>query len=69
MALDLLIKNGTLVDGTGAPRRRADVGIAGGRIVAVGKVGDTAARTLDADGLIVAPGFIDGHTHMDAQVA
>ena len=69
MALDLLIRNGTIVDGSGAARYRADVGIAGGRIVEIGRARSAAARTIDADGLVVAPGFIDGHTHMDAQVA
>jgi N-acyl-D-aspartate/D-glutamate deacylase len=69
MALDLLIRNGTIVDGSGQPRYQADVGIANGRIEAIGRIGDAATRIIDAHGLIVAPGFIDGHTHMDAQVA
>src|SRR6187401_3369232 len=64
MGCDLLIRNATLVDGTGAPARRADVGIAGGKIVSPG----SAKRTIDADGLVLAPGFIDPHTHYDAQI-
>jgi N-acyl-D-amino-acid deacylase len=68
MAYDLLIKNGTVVDGTGAPRVRADVAIAGGKIAEVGKIKDSAAKVIDADGLIVAPGFVDPHTHYDAQI-
>ena len=65
--LDIAIRGGEVIDGTGAARRRADVGIAEGRIAAVGDVGDSR-RELDASGLVVAPGFVDVHAHVDAQV-
>src|SRR6266513_152475 len=68
MTYDILIKNGTVIDGTGAPARRADVGIADGKIVEVGAISGHARRTIDAEGLVVAPGFIDPHTHYDAQI-
>ena len=66
--LDLVLRGGRVCDGSGAPARDADVGIQAGRIVAVGRPGGGARRTLDAGGLVVAPGFIDVHTHYDAQV-
>jgi len=69
MGLDLLIRNGTIVDGSGAARYQGDVGIRQGQIVEIGRIRAGAERVIDADGLIVAPGFVDGHTHMDAQVA
>jgi N-acyl-D-amino-acid deacylase len=68
MTYDLVIRNGMLVDGTGAPARRADVAIAGGKIAEVGRVTDGAATVIDAADLVVAPGFIDPHTHYDAQI-
>ena len=65
MSCDIVLKGGTVVDGTGAPAKRADVGIANGKFV---PVSGTAKRTIDASGLVVAPGFIDPHTHYDAQI-
>jgi len=68
MPYDLVIKNGVLIDGSGLPRYRADVGVRHGRIVSIGRIRERAREIIDADGLVVAPGFVDGHTHMDAQI-
>ncbi|HCD26421.1 MAG TPA: amidohydrolase, partial [Gammaproteobacteria bacterium] len=68
MSYDLLIKNGTVVDGSGGARYRADVAVSDGKIAAIGKINARAKQQIDAEGHIVAPGFVDGHTHMDAQI-
>jgi len=68
MAYDLLIRGGRVVDGSGLPSYVADVGVKDGKVVAVGKLNDGAARVIDAAGLAVSPGFIDHHTHLDAQM-
>ncbi|MGC2442837.1 N-acyl-D-amino-acid deacylase family protein [Candidatus Binatus sp.] len=68
MSYDLIVKNGTVIDGTGAFRRRADVAVKDGKVAEIGKVTDTAKETIDASDLIVSPGFVDPHTHYDAQI-
>ena len=68
MAYDLLIKNGRIVDGSGMPAFRGDVGIQNGKIAEMGKLSGPAKRTIDAKEQVVAPGFVDNHTHFDAQV-
>lgn len=65
---DLVIRNGTVVDGTGLPKYRADVGLNGDRIATIGRIAERGKEEIDATGHVVSPGFIDGHTHMDAQV-
>ena len=69
MTYDLVIRRGTIVDGSGAPRFRADLAVQDGRIASIGRISDAGREEIDADGLVVAPGFIDGHTHFDAQIS
>src|SRR3954466_9035764 len=64
---DIVVRGGSVVDGTGAPARTADVAITDGRVTEVGRVDGPATRELDADGLVVTPGFVDVHTHYDGQ--
>jgi N-acyl-D-amino-acid deacylase len=68
MAYDLLIKNGRIVDGSGMPSYKGDVAVAGGKIAELGRLNGAAKRVIDADGKVIAPGFIDNHCHYDAQV-
>ncbi len=65
--LDVLIKGGTIVDGSGQPARKGDIGIRDGRIAAIGTITEAARQTIDAKGRVVSPGFVDVHTHYDAQ--
>lgn len=68
MSYDLVIKNGTVIDGSGGARYRSDVAIQDGKIAKIGRVNEKGRQTIDAEGHVVTPGFVDGHTHMDAQV-
>jgi N-acyl-D-amino-acid deacylase len=69
MAFDLVVRNGMIVDGSGLPRYRADIGVKDGKIAEIGRINGAAAKeTLNAEGRVVSPGFVDGHTHMDAQI-
>src|SRR5688500_1477314 len=68
MGHDLVIRDGVVIDGSGAPRFTADIGIQGGRIAEIGRISSRGTEEIDAEGRVVSPGFIDGHTHMDAQI-
>ena len=68
MDYDIKISGGTIVDGSGAERYQGDVGIKDGKVVALGEAKGSAAETIDAEGKVVCPGFVDIHTHYDAQI-
>jgi len=65
MTFDLLLRGGQVIDGSGTPAARADVAVRDGQIMEVGEIAGDATTTLDVDGLVIAPGFIDMHTHSD----
>ena len=69
MAYDLLVRNAIICDGTGAPARHGTLAVKDGKIAAVGEAGGSARREIDAGGAVLAPGFIDIHTHYDAQIS
>ncbi len=68
MGYDLLLKNGTVIDGSGMPAFHGDVAVKNGKIVEVGKLSGSATRVIDVEGLVISPGFVDNHCHYDAQV-
>lgn len=68
MGYGLIIREGVVIDGSGLPRARADVGVKDGVVTQIGRIRRSAKQVIDADGLVVAPGFIDPHTHYDAQL-
>jgi N-acyl-D-amino-acid deacylase len=68
MTYDLLIKNGRVIDGSGRPAFNGDVGVAGGKIVELGRLSGAARQVIEADGRVISPGFVDNHCHYDAQV-
>src|SRR5258708_2742893 len=68
MSFDLVIRGGTVVDGSGKARYAADVGVSQGRIASIGRIRERGREEIDAAGCVVTPGFIDAHTHLDAQV-
>ena len=68
MSYDLVVKNGMIIDGSGGARYPGDIGVKDGKIVTIGRINAPADDTVDAEGHVVTPGFVDGHTHMDAQI-